>query len=124
MKKTAAFTLIELLMAIAIIGIISSLAYPSYLSYQLKTHRGVAKMTLIKAQLRQSSLFILNPNYSDDKNVLGLIDSDNYLFTIITSSATSYLIKATARGQQVKDSGCTILTIDQTANNPTPIDCW
>ena len=123
MKKLSGLTLIELLIVIAIIGLISCIAYPSYQTYLLNTGRGNAKLTLIKAQLKQSSLHILTPSYSTDESALGLIDSDDYQFSVISASNTTYLMQAVAQGKQVNDTDCLILTIDQDSNQ-TPSDCW
>jgi len=123
MKIVMGFTLIELLIVIAIIGILGSIAYPSYQSYLLKARRGEAEAELIKAQLKQTSLHIINPNYSDDESLLGLIDNDYYIFTVISATATTYSIKATAKGAQTQDTNCLTLTINQN-NDKSPESCW
>ncbi|MEI6897835.1 MAG: type IV pilin protein [Psychromonas sp.] len=123
MGRLAGFTLIELLIVIAIIAIIASIAYPSYQSYLLKGRRGEAKMELIKAQLQQSSLHILNPSYSNNESDLGLFNSRHYTFTVISASSTTYSIQATAQEQQVNDTGCTTLTV-YGDSAPTPLNCW
>lgn len=123
MDKAIGFTLMELIIVIAIIAIIGSIAYPSYLSYTLKMRRGEAKMQLIKAQLKQSSIHILSPNYSSDEAELGLTNSDYYTFSVISADMRSYLMQAVAKGQQVNDTGCMTLTINQD-NHYTPLNCW
>jgi len=125
MKKIIGFTLIELLVVIAIVGIISSVAYPSYQSHLLKTRRGEAITELLKAQLKQSSLHILASSYSTDKTALGLIDSDNYTYSVISASNTTYVMQATANtgSLQESDTGCTTLSIDENSTQ-TPINCW
>lgn len=123
MNNQAGLTLIELLVVIAILAIISSVAYPSYQSYLFKVQRGEAKVALIKAQLQQSSIHILNPNYSDDVNTLGLIDNVDYIFSVVSASSSTYLLQAVAQGSQTGDTGCTTLTIDQDSQK-TPLSCW
>jgi len=123
MKNKIGFTLIELLIVIAIIGIIASVAYPSYQSYLLETRRGEAITNLIKAQLKQSSLRILAPTYSNDKSALELVDSSNYTYSVTSATNTSYLMQAVAQGSQLNDTACLTLTIDQNSNQ-TPINCW
>jgi len=117
------FTLIELLVVIAIIGILGSIAYPSFQSHMLKARRGDAKAELIKAQLKQTSLHILNPSYSDDESELGLVDSEYYTFSVVSAAATTYSMQAVAIGTQTSDSDCLTLTIDQDSNH-TDDDCW
>ncbi len=123
--KQKEFTLIELLVVIAIIGILGSIAYPSFQSHMLEARRGDAKAELIKAQMKQTSLHILNPSYSDDESELGLVDSEYYTFSVISASSTTYSMKAVAKtgSMQANDSGCTTLTIDQNSNH-TNDDCW
>jgi len=123
MKRRDGFTLIELLVAIAIIGIISSIAYPSYRSYLLKTRRGEAMTDLMKAQLQQTSLRILATTYSTENSALGLVDNDNYTYSVTYATSTTYKMQAVAKGDQVDDTGCITLTIDQNSNQ-TPLNCW
>ena len=125
MIKSWGYTLVELLVVIAIIGILASVAYPSYQSHLMKARRGEANTELIKAQLQQSSLHILNPSYSDDESLLGLIDNDYYTFTVVSATTSTYSMKAVAKSgtSQANDSGCTTLTIDQDSNHSND-DCW
>jgi type IV pilus assembly protein PilE len=123
MKKVIGFTLIELLIVIVIIGILASIAYPSYQSHLLKTRRADAKMELIKAQLKQTAFHILNPTYSNDESTVGLVNSDYYTFTVISAGKTTYSMKAVAKGRQIGDSGCTTLTINHD-NHQVPLGCW
>lgn len=123
MVKIVGFTLTEVLIVIAIIGILGSIAYPSFQSYVQKTRRGDAKTELIKAQLNQSSLRILNPSYSVNEDELGLINNDYYTFHVISASSTTYSMKAVAQGTQIKDIGCGTLFINQN-NEQSPSTCW
>lgn len=116
MRKEVAFTLIELLIVIAIIGILVGIAYPSYQSHMIKTRRSEAQSQLIKAQLKQSSLHILNPSYSTDKTELGLTDNTYYTFSAVSADATTYSMKATVNTgttQSNDQSACKTLFIDQ-----------
>ncbi|WP_019616737.1 type IV pilin protein [Psychromonas ossibalaenae] len=132
MKKNQGFTLIEALIVIAVIGILASIAYPSYQSYMITARRGDAQTELIKAQLKQSALHILSPSYSNDKSALGLEDSEYYIFTPVSAGAGTYLIKASAKNdtsQANDEAQCRTLFIDQdsnhTSNGTTNNDqCW
>lgn len=132
MKNNNAFTLIELLIVMAIVAILASIAYPSYQSYLIKMRRSDAQGELLKAQLQQSSLHILQPSYSFDKTALGLLDNQYYAFTVVSASNTTYLMKASAivGASQINDVlACRSLYIDQnnthTSNGTTSNDqCW
>lgn len=132
MRSAKGFTLIELLVVIAIIGILATVAYPSYQSQIIKTRRSDAQNELIKAQLKQSSLHILNPSYSSDKNALGLLDNEYYSFTVVSASNTTYSMKAVAKAgttQANDEIVCQTLFINQnrahSSNGHSNNDqCW
>ena len=133
MTKNRGFTLIELLIVIAIIGIIGGIAYPSYQSHMIKAQRSDAQTELLKAQLEQTSLHILNPTYSNVIASIGLpTNSPHYTFSIVSAGAATYSMKAVAKSSsmQANDTeACKTLFIDQnsthTSDGSTNNDqCW
>lgn len=78
------FTLIELMVVIAIVAVLSSIAYPSYLGYIKTAHQadGIAMITKIKTA--QDEYFIEELSYETDLTLLGFSFSgynnsdDNY----------------------------------------------
>lgn len=140
MRKIAGFTLIEVMVAVAIVGILSAIAYPSYLSYVQKTRRsdGQEKLLDLAAQMERS--FFANNKYpaDSDANFLllgGRASKDGYYtVTISASSDNTYTLKAVpASGKsQAKDKDCAELTIDNTGKkaslNASSTDstdlCW
>ena len=120
MKRANGITLMELLIVVAIIGILASFIYPSYQSYMIKVRRSDAQTELITAQLKQSSLHILHP-YSNVAASVGLPTADDYYtFSIVSAGVSSYLMKAVAKSgtTQVKDKAvCQALFIDQNNNH-------
>lgn len=70
MKKSVGFTLIELLIAIAIVGVLSSIAYPSYKEYVAKGRRAEAKASLLSAQQWMERFYTENFRY--DRNAAGI----------------------------------------------------
>lgn len=102
-KKYSGFTIIELMTVIAIIGILSSIAYPFYLSQSLKKNRVVAISSLLQSRALLEKCFLNNQpnNYNGcTLNVVKSTDTKN-LFTItaiynrdINNDAISYTLTA------------------------------
>ena len=60
------FTLIELMIAVAILGIISAIAVPSYVEYVRKGKRADAKVELLRIAQMQESYFVQNLSYAQN----------------------------------------------------------
>lgn len=114
------FTLIEMMIVIAIIGIIAAFAYPSYVEQVRKSKRSDAKIALQQIAQRQESHFIKNYAYAASLTALGYAadtipsPEDNYQITVNAATATSYILQATPStgSSQEKDSKCASFTLD------------
>lgn len=72
MRKMRGFTLIELMIAVAIIGILAALAYPSYQNSVIKGNRASAKSFLMEVVQRQQQYLLDKRAYAGDVATLGV----------------------------------------------------
>ena len=124
------FTLVELMIVIAIVAILVALALPSYAQYIRKANRGEAQQLLMNWANNQEIWRANDSDYASATTVppeIPLPTHDKYTFSHPPVSATSYTLIATATGDQANDKNhgtpCTALTLDQ-SNAKTPRDCW
>lgn len=105
-KQQAGFTLMELMIAVGIIGILSAIAYPSYKEYVMKGRRADAKSGLLRVQLAQEKYRANNVSYGTLAQIgLGTSSPDNhYTIAVANPSATNYTATATPTGLQTGDS--------------------
>ena len=134
------FTLIELMITVAIIGILSAIAYPSYESYVRKSRRVDAKNALLDLASRQERYFSVNNKYSTTAADLGYSSfpynvpssgggSLYQLSVASTDSGKTWTATAKALGAQAKDvcSDFTLTNAGTRANSGTGAnrtDCW
>lgn len=129
-KTSRGFTLIELMIAVAVIGILAAIAIPNYQQYVKKSRRTEAQAVMLDIQQKQEKYRVNNASYASTVSALGGTTSNQYYtFSVSGASSTAYEISATAvtGGSQANDSqdgtACTPLKIDA-ASNKTPTPCW
>ena len=123
--KQTGFTLIELIIAITIIGILAAIAIPGYQEYTLLTKRTDAKTALLRMADNQERWYSNNNTYTDAVADVGgaTTPKDYYTLSVESASSTGYTLRATAQGDQTSDTGC--LTLELThAGAQTPAGCW
>jgi type IV pilus assembly protein PilE len=149
--KTAGFTLIELMIAVAIVGILATIAAVSYQRQVIQSHRTDARTALLDLAGREEKLFSTTNQYSGIPSVLGYgtattavsfpvgsSNGTNYYNVLITTpdpaqpaNTNSYTITATPipGSPQAADTTCTSLTVNQLGQQTaTPAanaaTCW
>lgn len=129
------FTLIEVLIVVAILGILSAIAYPSYVEYVRRGKRVEAQGKLQQAAQWMQRYYSTNDQYvgADTKLPANLKRSpDNgteaYTITVVpVADPPSYTLTATAKNSMAKDK-CGNLTLnsygEKKSSKGTVADCW
>lgn len=147
MERNKGFTLIELMITVAVIGILGAIAYPSYLTYVVKSNRRAAQSFLLEVSSRQQRYLLDARTYADASSTTAPNDIATLLFissppdvarnydvtsprTAPTASAPQprFTAVATPKGLQLaRDSACGTLTIDETGAKTASgggATCW
>jgi type IV pilus assembly protein PilE len=137
MYNKKGFTLTELLITVAILGILSMIALPAYQSQGQKTRRADAKIALTNAAQALERCNIQYDAYNSGSCSQPLasdgatVTTDEGFYTIAAAvTTTTFSLTATpvAGGGQADDSRCTSFTINQagtkTATGSSSSDCW
>ena len=140
-EHASGFTLIEVMIVVAIVAIIATIALPSYQDSVRKSRRADAVLALQRIQIEQEKFRAECPNYasnvagtrtcSERGLALSASSSDGY-YTLnllsVVNAATQYTATATAVSgtSQASDNGCTELTLAVTGLTltRTPAECW
>jgi len=133
-KKNKGFTLIEVLITIAIVGILTSIAYPSYTQYVIQSNRAEPQRELLELANLMEQHFIDHRTYTNDLSLLGrsassyTTESGNYTMSAtIAGGGNTYSINATvvSGSSQASDSECLSMSVDETGKKTaTNASCW
>lgn len=148
--KMKGFTLIELVIAVAIIGILAAIAYPSYQNSIRRTHHSDAQAALQSFAAAMERKFTENNNYCNNGTVASTtacggagddagapdffattvpVDGGNatYNLTIVAAeiSNTEFVLRATPTGFMAGDTDCGFFEISHTGARSSQFnDCW
>lgn len=134
MRHDAGFSLMELMIAVAIVGILAAVAYPSYTQQVAKGNRSSAEAFMFALANKQEQYVLDNRQITTTVGNLLSLPSDvdqNYTVTIAAGTAPfSYTISAAPKSTQAnRDAQCGILTLanDGTksiSGTGTVANCW
>jgi type IV pilus assembly protein PilE len=130
-------TLMELMIVIVVIGILASIAVPSYRSYVVRAQRTDAMSALLRVAAAQEKFYLQNNTYAatallDDAPPagLGINGTENGWYALAVSSTDltrNFTITATpvAGGAQANDTHCASFSLTSAgAKSATNTDCW
>lgn len=128
--RARGFTLIELMIAVAVIAILAVIALPSYQRYVLEARRVDGQNALQRIQLAQEKWRTNHNSFAASLTDLGLgntSDEGHYTLSIVSASATAYTATASATGAQASDTACATLQLALSNGvnmATTPTGCW
>jgi len=139
------FTLIELMIVVAIITILAAVGYPSYTEYVMRSHRQAAKNAAFRIADRQEQFFLDNRSYALNLQQLGYPaaviglkrdgqfttsgDADRtYVMVLVNTTPTTYTVLLVPQlVQWQRDTDCVALLLtqsgDRDATGPST-ECW
>jgi type IV pilus assembly protein PilE len=135
-RRPTGMTLIELMIAVAIVAILTAIAYPAYQRYVARTHRDAAAACLSQYAQFMEQFYTANMRYNGAGFVAPSLGcrQENSLATRYTvqlrpnsNTASAYVIEAIPTQVQTaaESAQCGTLTITNTgARTPANVECW
>ena len=127
------FSLIELMITVAVVGILAAIAYPSYQDYLLRARRSSAAACLLELSQFMERHYTSNLSYQGATLPSNQCRNDLaawYAFSVSIPDMRSYALQAVPRGiQATRDTQCGTLSIDQTGlkgetGSGSVSNCW
>lgn len=122
-RETSGFSLVELMIVVAVAAILVALALPSYERFVRKSKRTEAQEIIIQFTGQAERIFSQFNTYDN----AGLVTPTGEFYTFtIAKSATAYAITATPKDDQSAD-GCGTMTLNQLnvkTHTGSETNCW
>ncbi len=132
-RHSRGFTLIEVIIVVAIVAILAAIALPSYQNSVLKSGRAEGKAALLNAAQRLERCFTEFNAYNNancpDFNPVEITENQRYAISLSAVAPMSYTLQAVPQGSQAGDTQCGTLTLSQTGAKTESgtwnvTECW
>jgi type IV pilus assembly protein PilE len=133
-SKNSGFTLIELMIVVAIIGILAAIAIPAYTSHMVRGYRAAARACLSQGAQFMERRYTTGLSYAGADTDLGCETEGGlaarYTITMDNLAQNTYRLVATPVGAQLsRDTACAVLTLNQAdaktkSGSGTVAECW
>ena len=136
-NRSQGFSLIELMIAVVIVGILAAIAIPMYSDYVTRSRRADGQATLMQVAQELERCYTQFSKYND--NSCSVVSSstvsetsDQGFYGISASGGnlteSTFTLTATPQNEQADDTDCTALTLthlgEQSATGDDPDSCW
>ncbi len=145
-RRMAGVTLLELLIAVALVGILTAIAVPSYRAYVVRANRSDAKIALLSLAAALERCYTRNNSYLDAPPNAACAVASSLPYTVTNGdylisadptppaphsgiNAQGFALIATPQGAQAEDVTCGSFTLDDTSQRGVTGrglagDCW
>lgn len=137
-RPSTGFTLIELMITVAVVAILAAIAYPAYQDQIRKSRRSAAQGVLLEVASREQQLFLDSRQYVAAADTAALAPPSNirvtvqanllasYDFSVVTTAVANavptFTVTAVPKGAQASDK-CGTMTIDQATVKTAAANC-
>lgn len=136
-SRNAGFTLIELMIAVAVVAILAAVALPSYNDYVMRSHRANARAALLQATQWMERTATARGSYPLTAAIPGgvlVVEGGRYAIAAVSTNGSDYTLTATPGPAQAADR-CGAFRINEVGTRtqrphgavttPLPVsDCW
>ena len=116
----AGFTLIELMITLSVAGVLSGVAYPSFVDQVQRVRRSDAVVAMMQVQWAQERWRSNSTSYGSlaQIGVSATTSAGYYTLQVTSNTASGYDVLATATGAQARDATCALLKLSMQGANP------
>lgn len=117
-RRNRAFTLIELLIAVAIIAILAGVAYPGYIGHMKKVYRAEIVSVLFEQSLHLERYYARNGTFIDADGVSA--GNDRYRISVVLNAQAFSLLATPRAGSVMTDDACGGFSLTSTGARSNP----